>query len=146
MDTIYEDPEEQGIGLKGNWLSSLRRRFQQSTISVQDCSLFVYCILGTVILSYSFLSDSILDIFYYVSHESEAIATAYVEFLIFVSNRPKFLRISSMHSRSLVDWWLIVFMGVFQSWFGPIWHIQYVFPYRFLLFPLHLRYFILSSL
>lgn len=81
MDTIYEDPEEQGIGLKGNWLSSLRRRFQQSTISVQDCSLFVYCILGTVILSYSFLSDSILDIFYYVSHESEAIATAYTQIL-----------------------------------------------------------------
>lgn len=78
MDTIYEDPEEQDVGIKVNWLSSLRRRFQQSTISVEDCSLFVYCILGTVILSFSVLSDSILDIFYYVSHESEAIATAYV--------------------------------------------------------------------
>ena len=127
METIYEDSEEQDLELKVNWLSSLRRRFRQSTISVKDCSLFVYCILGTVILSYSILSDSILDIFYYVSHESEAIATAYVEFFLFVSNRLKFWKISSMHSRSSVDYWLIVFMDVFQSWFGPIWHIQRVF-------------------
>lgn len=78
METIYEEPNEQVAGFTSTWWSTLRRRLQQSTLSVKDNCILLYILLGSVLLSFSTVSDNLLDIFYHLAKASEPTAAAYV--------------------------------------------------------------------
>ena len=78
METIYEDPNEQVVGPTSTWWSILWRRLQQSTLSVKDNCIILYILLGSVLLSFSTISDNLLDIFYHLAKTNEPTAAAYV--------------------------------------------------------------------
>lgn len=75
MDKIIEEVEESKTD---TWWRHLRQRLNQSTFLVQDCVYIQYVMLVSVVLSFSTISDNMLDIFYYASNKSEPVATAYV--------------------------------------------------------------------
>lgn len=78
MDKIIEEVEE---SKSDTWWKHLRQRLNQSTFLVQDCVFILYIVLVSVVVSFSTLSDNMLDIFYYASNKSEPVATAYTQIL-----------------------------------------------------------------
>ena len=58
-------------------------RYKRSTYCIQDCILLSVCVLISTSLSFSVISSNLLDVFYYFSHESESVASAYVFSCIF---------------------------------------------------------------
>ena len=86
METIYEDPNEQVVDSTSTWWSTLWRRLQQSTLSIKDNCMILYILLGSVSLSFSVISDNLLDIFYHLAKANEPTAAAYVPFGVIESD------------------------------------------------------------
>lgn len=101
------------------WWKHLRQRLNQSTFLVQDCVFILYIVLVSVVVSFSTLSDNMLDIFYYASNKSEPVATAYVGVGKKSNGRPRSSTTCSMPSLLLVDCCLIAFTVVSQWWSFP---------------------------
>lgn len=78
METILEEPEEYSKRGSHVKLKTLWDRYHRSTYLVNDCSSLLFFILFVIILSYSVLSDNLLDVFHFISHDSQSIAAAYV--------------------------------------------------------------------
>lgn len=83
METIFEEPGEEDNSKAWNWLSHLRQRYKRSTYCIQDCIFLSVCVLISTSFSFSVISSNLLDVFYYLSHESESVASAYVFSFIF---------------------------------------------------------------
>ena len=86
METIYEEPNEQAVDSTLTWWPTLRRRLQQSTLSIKDNCMILYILLGSVSLSFSVISDNLLDIFYHLAKANEPTAAAYVPFGVIESD------------------------------------------------------------
>lgn len=111
MDKIIEEVEE---SKSDTWWKHLRQRLNQSTFLVQDCVFILYIVLVSVVVSFSTLSDNMLDIFYYASNKSEPVATAYVGVGKKSNSRPRSSTTCSMPSLLLVGCCLIAFTVVSQ--------------------------------
>ena len=90
METIYEEPGEESEYKTHGWLNQLKHRYQLPTFTTKDCIILSTLILVFTIFSYSILSSNLLDVFYYFSHESESVASAYVTVLLTIDCSPKY--------------------------------------------------------
>ena len=78
METILEEKEDISIESTYSRLKNWITRFRQSTLVVNDCSFILFLVVNIIFLSFYCISDNLLDVFYWISHETEAIATVYV--------------------------------------------------------------------
>ena len=136
METIFEEPVEELNTTECNWFSHLRQRFKRSTYCIQDCIFLSVCVLTSILFSFSIISINLLDVFYYFSNESEAVASAYVyfRFLIFKCSL-KYWKTCSLPSLLLVDCLQTVYMGEFHWWIGRFSFMHVLFLCFFLFYP-----------
>ena len=78
MEPILEEPEGQSKSCSHVKLKSFWDRFHRPTLQTKHCSFILFLVLFVIILSYSVLSDNLLDVFHFISHDSQSIAAAYV--------------------------------------------------------------------
>lgn len=78
METILEEKEDITVESTYSRLKNWINRFRQSTLVVTDCSFILFIFVNIIFISFNCISDNLLDVFYWISHETEAIATVYV--------------------------------------------------------------------